>query len=205
MKSPVDPRARRTSASEDQDAPFPGLAALRDVEPPPSLVPAVMRRVAEPAPPSFWRWLMRPRRFELRFSAAGLGALAAVGVIVVLALRLGPEQQRGSAMATAPEPAASAASTPAQAQQAPEVVQVRFVFFAPGAKKVSLVGDFNEWNAQGTVLEPVDAQGTFTATLPLRRGTHEYMFNVDGRWVTDPAAAERRPDGFGRENGVLRL
>jgi hypothetical protein len=203
MKSPLYPR---TPTSEDPDAPFPGLSALRDVEPPPSLVPAVMRRVAEPAPPSFWRWLMRPRRFELRFSAAGLGGLAAVGVMVVLALRLTPEQQRGPTVAHAP--ASSSASTGAVLAQAPaaaEVVQVRFVFFAPGAKKVSLVGDFNEWNAQGTVLEPVDAQGTFTATLPLRRGTHEYMFNVDGRWVTDPAAAERRPDGFGRENGVLRL
>jgi hypothetical protein len=31
------------------------------------------------------------------------------------------------------------------------------------------------------------------------------MFVVDGEWVTDPAAAERRPDGFGRENAVLRL
>jgi hypothetical protein len=201
MKSPTNPRASVGHHQDDQDAPIPGLASLRDVTPPPSLVPAIMRRVAEPAPPSLWRWLIRPRRFELRFSAVGLAGLAAVGAMVVLALRLQPAPPPAGTVAAAPGPAAPGLA----AQAVAEVVQVRFVFFSPGAKKVSLVGDFNEWNAEGTTLEPVDAQGTFTATLPLRRGTHEYMFNVDGRWVTDPAAAERRPDGFGRENGVLRL
>lgn len=184
----------------DDDAPFPGLSALRDVAPPTSLVPMVMQRVAEPPRPSLWRWLTRARRFELRFSPVGLALAGGLGILVMVALRLEPRGDRPQT----PTVTASAAPAPAPAS-APEVVQVRFVFFAPGAKQVSLVGDFNQWNAEGTVLEPVDAQGTFTATLPLPRGTHEYMFNVDGRWVTDPAAGERRPDGFGRENGVLRL
>ena len=185
---------------DDDEGKIPGLASLRNVDPPPSLVPAVMRRIAEPAPPSLWRWLTSPRRFELRLSPAMLLAFSGIGVLVLVALRLGPARDHAPvATVNDARPAA------ALAQATPEVVQVRFVFFAPGAKKVSLVGDFNEWSAEGTVLEPVDGQGTFTATLPLRRGTHEYMFNVDGRWVTDPAASERRPDGFGRENGVLRL
>ena len=70
------------------------------------------------------------------------------------------------------------------------MVQVRFVLVAKGAKKVAIVGDFNGWNAEGTVLENADGQGTFVATVPLPRGAHEYMFLVDGQWVTDPAAAE---------------
>ena len=41
--------------------------------------------------------------------------------------------------------------------------------------------------------------------VPLPRGAHEYMFLVDGTWVTDPAAPETRPDGFGRTNAILRL
>ena len=186
--------------NDEDEGRIPGLASLRNVEPPPSLVPAVMRRIAEPAPPSLWRWLTSPRRFELRLSPAMLLAFSAMGALVLVAVRLGPARD-GSSTQVAAESRPAAAPVASAA----EVVQVRFVFFAPGAKKVSLAGDFNEWNAEGTVLEPVDGQGTFTATLPLRRGTHEYMFNVDGRWVTDPAASERRPDGFGRENGVLRL
>jgi hypothetical protein len=39
----------------------------------------------------------------------------------------------------------------------------------------------------------------------MARGAYEYMFLVDGHWMTDPAASETRPDGFGRANGVLRL
>ena len=31
------------------------------------------------------------------------------------------------------------------------------------------------------------------------------MFVVDGKWMTDPAADERRDDGFGRQNSLLRL
>jgi 1,4-alpha-glucan branching enzyme len=79
------------------------------------------------------------------------------------------------------------------------------VLVAKGAKKVGLVGDFNGWQPDVTQLENSDGQGTFVVTLPLKRGAYEYMFNVDGQWVTDPSAAERRPDGFGRSNGVLRL
>jgi hypothetical protein len=55
------------------------------------------------------------------------------------------------------------------------------------------------------VLVDADGQGTFVATVPLRKGSYEYMFLVDGKWMTDPGAAEVRPDGFGRSNAILRL
>jgi len=42
-------------------------------------------------------------------------------------------------------------------------------------------------------------------SVALPPGDHEYMFVVDGRFVPDPEAAERRPDGFGNENTILRL
>jgi 1,4-alpha-glucan branching enzyme len=82
---------------------------------------------------------------------------------------------------------------------------VRFVIEAKGARKVALAGDFNDWSPESTLLEGPDAAGNFVATVPLAQGDHEYMFVVDGAWVTDPRAAERRPDGFGRQNAVLRL
>src|SRR5205814_1927966 len=47
---------------------IPGLSALRDITPPPSLVPAVMRRIAEPAAvggwPALWGWLRRSSKLE---------------------------------------------------------------------------------------------------------------------------------------------
>jgi hypothetical protein len=179
------------------DQPFPGLAALKQVDPPPSLVPAVMQRIAEPRPVTLWSWLRRPRRLELRLSPLG-GLLLAAGAVGLFALSLGRPAREGSS-------AAPAAVARAERGAEPEVVLVRFVLSARGAKSVSVAGDFNAWNPEQTALVDSDGQGTFVATVPVRRGQYEYMFLVDGKWMTDPTATEVRPDGFGRANAILRL
>jgi hypothetical protein len=189
---------RRADPGDDQ--PIPGLVALRRITPPTSLVPAVMQRIAEPRPLSFWGWLRRPRRFELRFSPLGGLLVAAPALVLVLALTLdrsGQRNQPNPALVTAPRSEVPSAGG--------EVVLVRFVLRASGARNVAVAGDFNAWNPAETVLMDSDGQGTFVATVPIRRGAHEYMFLVDGKWMADPAAAEVRPDGFGRANAVLRL
>jgi hypothetical protein len=184
----------------DEDAPFPGLSALRDVTPPPSLVPSVMRRIAEPAPVSFWGWLRRPRRVQLRVSPLGAVGFALTATLAVLAVRvqLGGDRPRPPGneglVVRVPE-----ATTPAA------TVVVRFTLLAHGAKKVAVAGDFNGWDPERTPLADQDGGGAFAGVVSLPPGAHEYMFVVDGEWVTDPAAPERRPDGFGRDNAVLRL
>jgi hypothetical protein len=175
-----------------------GLSALKQVTPPPSLVPAVMQRIAEPPPRTFWSWLWRSRRFQVRLSPLGAFAGMTATVAAVCGLMLSRPALR-PAVEALPEPVAAARPS------ADGVVLVRFVLVAKGAKKVAVAGDFNGWSAEGTALENADGQGTFVATVPLPRGSHEYMFLVDGAWVTDPAAPETRPDGFGRSNAVLRL
>jgi hypothetical protein len=188
----------------DDDRPFPGLAALKDVTPPPSLIPAVMRRIAEPAPVSFWTWLRRPRRFELRMSP--IGGLFVVGATALCLVAISVSRPAPRAPVAALPAAGSGAVAAAPAGSEPEVVLVRFVLAAKGAKKVAVAGDFNAWNPGETTLVDADGQGTFVATVPLRKGgNYEYMFLVDGQWKTDPGAAEVRPDGFGRSNAILRL
>jgi hypothetical protein len=176
--------------SDDEDRVF-GLECLRDITPPASLVPAVMRRIAEPAPLSFWGWLLKPRRIELRLSPLRLAGVAVAAGLVLAAWSLvGREHSR------------FVVQVPATTEQ-PAVV-VRFTLMADGARQVAVAGDFNEWNPDQIRLER-DGNGRFSATVKLPPGAHEYMFIVDGKWVTDPAAAELRPDGFGRTNAVLRL
>ena len=170
------------------------LAELREVTPPPSLVPRVMQRIAEPAPVTFWTWLRRPRRFELRLSPLALGGLAVAGLLLVGLLARAPR----------PGPLGSGRPTTAAAHE-PEVVLVRFVLVTPGAHRVALAGDFNGWDPGHTLLENADGRGTFAANLWLPRGAHEYMFVVDGQWVPDPSAPARVPDGFGRTNSRLWL
>jgi len=83
-------------------------------------------------------------------------------------------------------------------------VLVHFQIHAPGAQRVDLVGDFNNWTPGVIRLQGPDASGHWTASLELPEGHYEYQFLVNGKtWVTDPDAATHRPDGFGRNNAVV--
>jgi 1,4-alpha-glucan branching enzyme len=87
-------------------------------------------------------------------------------------------------------------------QAAPQVF-VRLVLLQPGARSVSVAGDFNGWNPANTPLERSDG-GMWTATIPLKPGRYQYMFVIDGKqWIADPLAAEAATDGFGAQNAVL--
>jgi hypothetical protein len=87
----------------------------------------------------------------------------------------------------------------------PEVVVVRFSLRAPEAHKVAIVGDFNGWGKDRTLLSEIGGDGIWRITLRLRPGTYQYAFLVDGkRWVPDPGAL-RKPDGFGGHNSVIKL
>jgi hypothetical protein len=87
-----------------------------------------------------------------------------------------------------------------------EETLVAFELHAPDAKSVELVGSFNGWAVGEIRLDGPDATGHWTITIPLPEGRHEYLFLVDGRrWITDPKATIRRPDGFGRSNAVLEI
>jgi hypothetical protein len=177
------------------DQPVPGLAALHEVTPPPSLVPSVMRQIAEPVTESFWSWLRKPRRFELRLSPLSLSGLVA-GLSMAVLLVWGVGGRKRDALVV---------QVPAVASNAPATVVVRFTLVAQGAHQVAVAGDFNDWDPKSTMLVNQDGQGNFVGTLNLPPGAHEYMFVVDGKWVTDPSASELRPDGFGRTNAILRL
>jgi hypothetical protein len=170
----------------------------------PAAVERVMRQVrARPRPrreaprPSTharrqpaWRWLVRSRPVSLSplvgaalaASIAGVGALGALG-----ALRLSRAPAGAPAIATADAPART----------------VRFVLVAPGVSRVSVVGDFNGWNAAVTPLRR-DGTGHWSVEVPLPAGRYVYAFVLDGqRWVADPAAPLAPEDGFGTPNSVV--
>jgi 1,4-alpha-glucan branching enzyme len=84
-------------------------------------------------------------------------------------------------------------------------VFVRFVLYAPGAKRVAVAGTFNQWDQTTAPLVPAGTGGVWSTTLALPVGQHQYAFVVDGRrWVADPAAPAV-DDGFGRRNSVLAV
>jgi 1,4-alpha-glucan branching enzyme len=64
---------------------------------------------------------------------------------------------------------------------------INFFCFAPHAKRVVLVGDFNEWQpeAHPMVRQP---DGSWHIVVPLHHGHHHYQFLVDDHPTLDPRA-----------------
>ena len=95
-------------------------------------------------------------------------------------------------------------ASPAPSAAAPGVVVTRLSLQAPQARRVGVAGDFNGWSPEAAPLARGPG-GAWTGELRLPRGRHQYMFVVDGEWVTDPAAPVTLDDGFGHRNAVLDL
>jgi 1,4-alpha-glucan branching enzyme len=79
--------------------------------------------------------------------------------------------------------------------------KVPFEFMAPDARKVSLAGDFNDWDTTASPMKK-DKKGMWKATVSLNPGRYEYRFLVDGNWENDPACCDCVPNEFGTQNCV---
>jgi 1,4-alpha-glucan branching enzyme len=80
---------------------------------------------------------------------------------------------------------------------------VRFVFVAPYASRVSLVGDFNGWNASSLPMRRSSDGRAWMLDVPLTAGRHVYAFIVDGDLAPDPAAPRAGDDDFGVPTSVV--
>lgn len=151
----------------------------RRTQAPAGMAARIMAALPEARQPVAIRWLaaLVPRRRQWAVPALA-GALAMLAIMMgVSRLALHPREPR---------------------------VMVHFQIHAPGAERVELVGDFNNWTPGSIRLRGPDASGHWTADVEMSEGRYEYQFLVNGKtWVTDPDAVAHRPDGFGRENAVV--
>jgi len=89
--------------------------------------------------------------------------------------------------------------------QDPKSGQVTFICaINPAAKKVFLVGDFNEWNPAARRMVKVK-DGTFRAKMDLEPGRYEYKFVVDELWITDPDSVDHISNPYGTMNSVVEV
>lgn len=71
--------------------------------------------------------------------------------------------------------------------------------------KVSLVGNFNNWDKDADPME-MQQDGTFQFIIALNPGVYHYKFVLnDVEWIPDPACPERVHDSLGGDNSVLRV
>jgi 1,4-alpha-glucan branching enzyme len=80
---------------------------------------------------------------------------------------------------------------------------VTFSFPCPGAKSVTLAGDFNGWDVSAHPMVYHPRPGMWSITLALEPGRYEYKFYVDDRdWWNDPNAP-KIPNVWGSENSYI--
>ena len=129
-----------------------------------------------------WNWLTRPRTVRV----SPLAALAVAAAFVAVAL-------------WRPDRASRPGGVSAR--------EFGFVVVAPRATTVSLVGDFNDWDAARTPMRRAQrGESVWTAVVPLTPGRYRYAFLVDGvSWLADPAAPAARDDEFGAPSSVVTV
>jgi hypothetical protein len=167
---------------------------------------------AEGAPGSFEADTAEFSLYEVRKSGVTLstGRLAALAAgLVGVGLFLGSAFDFGRDSQVIGQPQVVAANNQASrlpATSAADTVMT-FVFVTHDASEVSLVGDFNQWNADATKMTRIANSNAWTVTVPLSVGRHVYSFyavGADGeKWLNDPNAPATPDDGFGRRNSVV--
>ncbi len=192
----------------------------------PSSLARTVERVLEverAAPDRADSW--RPSRGRRPFGGMSLrwilipAAAAAAAIALSLAIPQGRNGHRPGGFSPPPgrgvlasdrSPGAANPSTYVAEAQNPEhstragTVRYVFRFRASAAGQVCLAGDFNDWKVCQAPLRHV-GEDLWTISLDLPRGRYEYMYVVDGHWMTDPDAVAHADDGFGHRNAVLLL
>ena len=153
-------------------------------------VMAAVRRLPVHRRIGLWARALRPRTLTLRPLPVGLGALVAAAGVFVLML-----------------PAVRGVDRAADGHRAPPAGQkraVQFVLVAPTARKVAVVGDFNDWDRGSAYDATHEGGGVWAVTARIPAGHHRYAFVVDDSlWMADPAAPRVLDDDFGTPSSAL--
>jgi hypothetical protein len=145
-----------------------------------------------------WTRALRPRTITVSPLISGIAAAVLLAVALSVGHAIGTRRaSRGSR----PEVSIDRAGGSPAARRRP----VQFVLVAPTARKVQVVGDFNDWD---TTHAEFSAQhrggGVWSVTAAVPEGHHRYSFVVDDSlWVADPTAPKMLDDDFGMPNSAL--
>ena len=143
------------------------------------------------------------RRWKVSGMIGGVAAAALAGAVWLGGSR--PDARGNTSTAVVAAPAGPGAAVDARlARNAPNTKTVQVVLRAPAAHRVSVVGDFNGWDAAANVMTRDPVSGLWSHSLALRPGRHVYAFVVDDSvWMRDPRSPEAADEDFGRPGSVL--
>jgi len=195
-----NPGAERVSAREEAVTDARVRASYRQpaAGDEPALGRLLARLAASNVPPraTGLRWWFAARAFQAR----PVGVFATLVAVLAAGAWLGSRftgpraggERTARSVATA-IPASAEGTSP-----------VTFVLRAPGASRVSVVGDFNNWDANATPMAHSGSGDLWVLSVRLPRGVHLYSFVLDGsEWRPDPSAPLAADGSFGGHNSVV--
>ncbi|NER12562.1 glycoside hydrolase [Leptobacterium flavescens] len=86
------------------------------------------------------------------------------------------------------------------------VCKVTFTVPAAEAERVVVVGDFNDWSQESSILKKLK-NGNFKGTFDLPKGNaYEFRYIIDGNYVNDETADRFQWNDYaGTENAVVEV
>ena len=79
-----------------------------------------------------------------------------------------------------------------------------FLFKAPAAESVQLVGSFSQWQERPIPMEK-DVDGLWRATIEMEPGEYPYRYLVDGQWQDDAECPVHLPNPSGTRDAVRQV
>ncbi|HEY4306765.1 MAG TPA: isoamylase early set domain-containing protein [Gemmatimonadaceae bacterium] len=104
-----------------------------------------------------------------------------------------------------PQPASIVAERPVAVAPPAVMLPVRFSLDAPRAARVTIVGDFNDWNPTTLPMRRAADGRVWEVEVRLPFGRYNYAFMVDGHLARDPGAPSTADDDFGKPSSVLMV
>lgn len=95
---------------------------------------------------------------------------------------------------------------PQSVQLAGDCRTVTFRLDWPAARKVTVIGSFNQWQTQGYRMHRNRPDGSWQLGLELEPGVYAYAFVIDDQTIiADPRALWEQDDGFGNRNSMVSV
>jgi len=89
-------------------------------------------------------------------------------------------------------------------ERLPKLTEMIFSVFAPEAKEVYLVGEFNNWqvNESGRMMQN---NGTWNKKINLNSGKYRYRFVIDGNWIEDSSNPLKEENPYGSLDSLVEI
>lgn len=148
-------------------------------------------------------WIKRPWTISVSPVSAIAAAAAFIGLLGLGVWRVNVPSSQVAADPDGiigAEPVADATPLP---DNSPQMHQ--FIFVAPKAQSLSLVGDFNDWDASATPMTRISDDGVWSVTLPLAPGQYQFQYLMnDTTWIADPTLP-KVADPYGSVNSLVTI